>query len=457
MKKPNILLLTIDTLRSDILHCYGNSERITPNIDKLAEQGIRFNQAITGGTWTQAAFPVLLTSSYASMFGGCLGALAQERPSPVSSLADFGYSTAGFSTNPHLSVVTGYDRGFDYFVDLVPSKKDPPLRYRKGGQRLLRMPITHHISNLFGNGLKPARVYSSAGDLVASFSDWMGSNSISPFFAWLHFMDVHWPYHIEEHLNTPEEIARSWQDLAVMHERSNFKRTRTIDEKQRERFIGLYKQSLRYLDDQLGRLFDLLEEIQSLENTIIILVSDHGEEFLDHGRWGHWESNLYKEIIRIPLIIKLPNSAGGLAIDQMVRTLDLMPTILNLCDCPLPPGMLGSSLRPLWEEAEQEYNVRFSITEMYRPPWHRIAVRTETHKYIWDSKHPEETVLYDLKADPAEKINIVEEHPELVAQFQAQVDEHLAMVVGTEPASPVEEISYDDHVLERLRGLGYVD
>lgn len=457
MEKPNILLLTIDTLRRDVLHSYGYSERVTPNIDKLAEEGIRFSQAITGGTWTQAAFPVLLTSSYASMFGGCLGALAKERPSPVSSLADWGYTTAGFSTNPHISVATGYNRGFKYFVDLEPDEKNPPLRYRKGGQRLLRMPITHYISRLLGNGLKPARVYSSARDLVARFSDWLTSNSVSPFFAWLHFMDIHWPYHIEEHLSTPQEIARAWQDLAIMHERSNFNRTRKIDEKQRERFIGLYKQSLKYLDDQLGRLFDLLEVQQNLENTIIILVSDHGEEFLDHGRWGHWESNLFKEIIRIPLIIKIPNMTRGLVINRMVRTLDIMPTILDLCDCPNPPGMFGSSLRPLWEATGQEYDVRFSITEMHRLPWHRISVRTETHKYIWDNKHPEEAELYDLISDPVEKVNIVKDHPELSDQFQIQVDEHLALVAKTEPASPVEGLSYDSNLLERLRDLGYVD
>ena len=117
--RPNILLLTIDTLRRDMLGCYGYTRATTPKIDRLAESAIRFDQAITGGTWTQAACPVLLTSSYASMYGGRLGQLATERPSPVEVLARHGYATGAVSTNPHLSRATGYDRGFDFFQDLT--------------------------------------------------------------------------------------------------------------------------------------------------------------------------------------------------------------------------------------------------------------------------------------------------------------------------------------------------
>ena len=103
MNKPNVILLTIDTLRANMLHCYGHKKPLTPNLDRLAASGLRFEQAITGGSWTQAAFPVMLTSSYAAMYGGCLGQLSPERPSPIEALARNGYTTAGFSTNPHLS------------------------------------------------------------------------------------------------------------------------------------------------------------------------------------------------------------------------------------------------------------------------------------------------------------------------------------------------------------------
>ena len=128
MNKPNVILLTIDTLRADMLNCYGYNTPLTPNIDRLAASGIRFEQAISGGSWTQAAFPVIMTSSYPAMYGGCLGRLASERPSPIETLAAHGYTTGGFSTNPHLSYATGYNRGFHHFSDLIPNETEPRLR-----------------------------------------------------------------------------------------------------------------------------------------------------------------------------------------------------------------------------------------------------------------------------------------------------------------------------------------
>ena len=126
MNRPNIILLTIDTLRVDRLGCYTHNTHLTPNIDRLANSGIRFDQAISGGSWTQAAFPVLLTSSYAAMYGGCLGRLAPERPSPIETLASNGYMTGGFTTNLHLSRATGFDRGFLHFVEESPSAECAP-------------------------------------------------------------------------------------------------------------------------------------------------------------------------------------------------------------------------------------------------------------------------------------------------------------------------------------------
>jgi len=456
MNRPNVILLTIDTLRQDMLSCYGYNAPLTPHLDRLASSGIRFEQAITGGSWTQAAFPVLLTSSYASMYGGCLGRLALERPSPVETLAASGYTAAGFSTNLHLSRATGYDRGFHCFNELTPTETDPPLRRRKGGQRLLRNSLFHALLRPTGNNLRPARLYSSAADVTDSVGRWL-EQVTPPFFAWAHYMDMHWPYYLEETLTHPIEIAQAWRDLAVMYGQSNFNRKKTITATQRDRFVGLYQQSLQYLDTQIGRLMSHLARSGYDANTIIIVVSDHGEEFLDHGRWGHWESNLYDEILRVPLIIQLPNGPQGQVIRQQVRLLDLMPTILDLCGCPLPSDLMGVSLAPLWAQAEAEYEGEVAISEMRRDPWHRIAVRTEAFKYIWDSKRPAQPLLYDFRADPGEKQDVSQHHPQEVGWFQTGVDEHLRRVAETEPATTVPEIEYDEEVTRRLRDLGYIE
>jgi arylsulfatase A-like enzyme len=162
--------------------------------------------------------------------------------------------------------------------------------------------------------MRPARLYSSAAEVTDSVCRWL-ERVETPFFAWAHYMDMHWPYHLEETLTHPREIAQAWQDLAIMHGRSNYNRNKSITTAQRNRFVGLYEQSLQYLDTQIGRLRSCLDRLGYDANTMIIAVSDHGEEFLDHGRWGHWESNLYDEILKVPLIIRMPNWQPGASLD----------------------------------------------------------------------------------------------------------------------------------------------
>ncbi|OGO34731.1 MAG: hypothetical protein A2Z16_11370 [Chloroflexi bacterium RBG_16_54_18] len=423
-------------------------------MDKLATSGIRFEQAITGGSWTQAAFPVLLTSSYAGMYGGCLGRLAPERPSPIEALAEQGYFTGGFSTNLHLSRLTGFDRGFCHFRELIPSESDPILRRLKGGQRLLRNALTHSILLPIGLQTRPARLYSSAAEVTDSMCTWLRQVK-TPFFAWAHYMDIHWPYHLEETLIHPKEIAQAWRDLAIINGRSSFDRDKPMSITQRDRFIGLYESSLHYLDFQIGRLISFLETSGFKDNTVIILVSDHGEEFLDHGRWGHWESNLFDEILRVPLIIRLPNGPRGMVVHQQVRLLDIMPTILDICGSPTSEDILGGSMVSLWSRSKPIYDGKISISEMRRDPWHRVAVRTEAFKYIWDSKRPDKPDLYDLLNDPSENQNVCQSFPQVVSYFQATVDEHLERVAATEPQEAAPKLELDEQVAERLRNLGY--
>lgn len=454
MKKKNIVLLTIDTLRADMLGCYGYKSSLTPNIDRLANAGIRFEQAITGGSWTQAAFPVILTSSYASMYGGCLGPLAAERPSPIESLASYGYTTAGFTTNPLLSRSYGYDRGFDHFFDLVPTDTDPPLRKVKGGEHLLRSPVTHRLLSLFKQNARPARLYASARDLTTQVAHWL-TEVEEPFFMWLHYMDIHWPYHLEQNLKHPDEIAQAWKDMAHLHA-VNWKGAQ-ITPAQRDRYKCLYERALEYLDDQIGRLIRHLGGLGHLDDTAIILVSDHGEEFLERGRWGHLETNLHDEIVRIPFIIYLPGLAGNRVVQNQVSTLDIMPTILALSECPGPPGLLGANLTPLWSQRDDKYSVEVSISEMWREHWHIIAVRTSSHKYIWDSREPDQSKLYDLEIDPGENRDVHDRFPEQVKRFQSIINHHLKFVAKTALNGPVDEPELNSQVIQRLRDLGYVE
>ena len=452
MSKPNIILLTVDTLRSDRLGCYGFDPSITPNIDRLAENGIRFTQAITGGSWTQAAFPVLLTSTYASMYGGCLGPLSPDRPSPIKSLAENGYSTAGFSTSPLLSRSYGYERDFDHYVDLDPGEKDPWLRNVKGGHFLLKQPFTHSVSGLLNIDTKPVKIYNSAVDLTDRLCDWI-ENTKNPFFAWSHFMDVHWPYHLDDSLTNPSQIAQAWKDVVHLHN-ANWNNER-ITPAQRDHYINLYDMAVSYTDVQLGRLFNFLIERGLDQNTIIILVSDHGEEFLEHDRWGHWEDNLFDEILKVPLLISLPSKTQEEVINEQVSTLDLMPTILDICDCSPAMGMKGKSLVPLFNGKGEGFQSSVAISEMWRDSWHIISVRKGKFKYIWDSKHPNQTRLYDIESDPEELQNLSFELPEIVQEYHLQVDEVLIEMERT-MSMQVDTPELNEEMLSRLRDLGYL-
>ncbi len=454
MNRPNIVFLTIDTLRADRLGCYGFERPLTPNLDRLAEKGVRFTQAVTGGSWTQAAFPVMMSSTYASMYGGCMGALAEERPSPIQTMAANGYATGGFSTSPLLSRAYGYDRGFQTFVDLNPDEKDPPMRRWKGGQRLLRTPLTHALTRLLGVQTRPAKVYVTAAELTDAACQWLDGVD-APFFAWLHYMDVHWPYHQEETLTQPAEIAQAWRDLAHLHN-ANWHNVK-ITPQQRDHYIQLYEDALAYTDVQVGRLLDYLEQSGQMDNTVIVVVADHGEEFLEHGRWGHWENNLYDEILKVPLIIHLPEQEGPTVVAEQVRLLDLMPTLLDLCGCAALDGLEGISMRSLWEDDGAAYDAPVSVSEMWREHWHIIAVRTTAFKYIWDSKEPEKPLLFDLQADPGETRNVAEQHPKIVADMYAYVVARRQRMTETKPTHAAAEPDLDGEVLARLRGLGYVE
>jgi arylsulfatase A-like enzyme len=265
-------------------------------------------------------------------------------------------------------------------------------------------------------------------------------------------MDVHWPYHLEERLIDPGEIAQAWRDVVHLHN-ANWNRA-VITSAQREHYIRLYEEAVAYIDQQLGVLFDFLESSGLEEDTSIIVLADHGEEFQEHGRWGHWEDNLHDEIIKVPLLIKPPGLIRRQVIEEQVRLLDIMPTILDICECPSPENMLGTSLRPLWEAENNEHLPRVAISEMWRDTWHIIAVRTEGYKLIWDNKQPNTYRLYNLSRDPEETVPVEGEDEQLIAGLLSHVHKTLELMENTRQAASAPYL--DDAMISRLRDLGYL-
>ena len=452
--KPNILLLTVDALRADALAAYAGGESCTPHLDRLAGRSMLFKQAITNGTWTQAAIPPLLTSSYAGFYGGCLGSLSAARPSPVRALQQNGYRTVGISSNPWLSRRFGYDRGFDRFQDLVPDAHPLRLHRIRGGQALLRKPFTHRVAGRFGKRLTPPPVYMQAEHVNRVVLD-AAREPERPFFIWVHYMDIHWPYHMEPALITPREIARAWRDIARFHAVS-WGNAR-ISGREVEHFRSLYFKSLSYLDEQIGNLMLALQQTADLKNTVILLLADHGEEFMDHGQLGHLENNFYEEIVRIPFWIHLPGQHAPRESSVLVQPLDLMPTILDLCACPAPDGLEGASLVPLLTDGAAMPERDHVIIERPRPGSRMLAVRTSSKKYIWSEESGAEDQLFDLDLDPYERENRIREHPDLASSMRSVIMQHLSAIEAQGTAASAGSGVLGNQLEERLRGLGYLE
>jgi arylsulfatase A-like enzyme len=365
-----------------------------------------------------------------------------------------GYETAAFSTSPLLSRTYGYDRKFQRFNDLNPGEKNPWLRRVKGGQFMLRQPVTHQFVKLLGQNWRPPKLYATAAELNEAAMPWLASVN-EPFMAWMHYMDVHWPYHLEDTLTQPQDIAEAWQDLSHLHEVNWY--GAPVSPEQKARYVRLYEEAIVYTDAQIGKLMEFLDETGLSENTIVVLVSDHGEEFMERRHWGHVELNLYDEILKVPMVMRIPGVPGNQVVGQQVSTMDIMPTLLELAGCRIPEKVLGKSLVPLWDGYPEAYGVEVAIGERWRDTSHMIAVRTEEYKYIWDDAKPDQPLLFDLRQDPAELHNIAAEQPEVVQTLHQHVEAQLERMRSTAPAEKSKEPVLDAEIVDRLRGLGYVE
>lgn len=445
--KPNILLLTIDCLRADHLGLLDAAgESITPHLDRLAANSCVFRQAITAGGWTRPSLTALLSSTYASMYGGPHTRYARTRPIVTEPLQTTGYRTAGFTTNLQIGRAYGFDRGFDTFVESEPDGARARPRWARlpGMQRLLRQPLTHQLLTPLGLRTNPHEITTPAEHLSAEIYEWVAAPHAQPAFVWAHYMDVHWPYHTLRCPQTPTGLALAWRDLPIIDRMSQSHGHLNPGPAQVDRLRHLYRAAIRYTDEHIGRLIERLQAAGLWDKTALIVTADHGEEFFEHGRWSHYQ--LFDENIRVPLIVRLPGQAAGQVIDHQVSLVDIVPTVLALAGATPPETMLGQDLVATQRVAP-------TITEVMWPDTIRLAIRTPEFKYIYDDKQPDAPQLYDLQADPGETRNIYNLHPAVARQFTDLRQAHEER--GRLTAATTEAVQVDTDVTDRLKALGY--
>jgi arylsulfatase A-like enzyme len=432
--RRSLVLITADCLRADHCGFLGYDRPTTPFLDSLAAQSWVFTNAIVAGTPTYYSFPSILASRYPLALGRDAIGLSPDEPTLASALKDAGYATAGFSAaNPYLSHQFGYDPGFDTFRDFLDGEADAvPRRENANGLRSRanrrlaqlcgRLGLTSVYDELYfqycqriaappAESMDILRPFPSAEIIVDQARGWLASLPPGPFFLWLHFMDPHSPYYPTQKSmdimgngkTTPSRsryLNAFWNrdDLGISRLKSR-----------RKSILELYDACIRSVDTQVERLVGVLRQFELWDNCILAFTADHGEEFLEHGGRYHAPSKLTEELIRVPLLLRVPGMTARVARSPF-SLLHLAPTVLDALGVHAPSDFRGRSHYRQVERRE-DWDAR-ALTECIgdcknplflenRTGPRLLAVREREHKLVIDFTDGEER-LFDLKDDPGE-------------------------------------------------------
>jgi arylsulfatase A-like enzyme len=455
MSRANLILLTVECWRSDY---FGES---TPNIAQLGANSLVFSNTFTAGGWTLPAMTALMTSAYASMFGGCGVSLASPgRQVLAECLLHAGYWTAGLTASPICGFASGFHRGFGKFQD--ERRVPPPVPGLP--------PESDDWQKMVATGIAPHDLdtYFDAAHMTDAGLKWIADRKDDqPYFLWIHYMDPHWPCYDPERPAGHRELSEAWHDRHVY-------RTEVIPRRgeydpgaeMSARWIERYRRAVAETDRQIGRLLDGVKARPDWDRTIVAVTGDHGEEFLEHGKWHHVWNSLYREGIQVPFILRVPGAVPA-KVSQPVSHIDIAPTLLDYAGVSqfsyLPP-MLGVSLRSLIEGVQDGHSPsRPVLCEILNHPGgasYILAIMDQNWKYIYDFDHPRQSKLFYLPDDPCEKVNLRETRPEVFRRFEISRFEHISRGLIQimkrrrlgEPDQPM-----DATMKEQMIALGYMN
>ena len=380
----NVILLTLDAVRKDVLGCYGNTSGLTPFIDCLQDRSIRFTKGQASGPYTQASFPGILTSSYYLEYGKPKG-LSPKRTLISEPLKKAGITTAAFHSNPYLSGFLGWNRGWHVFYDSMEDEVDEKIPYIRGN--VINSKVAEWLSS-----------YTKGGEY-------------KPFFLWLHYMDIHEPYVPERKYvdMVDPSLTISQDEMYGLFQNTLLKRDVSDPEKVKL-LKKLYDMHVREVDTYVQEFFVTLEKLGILEDSVVIITSDHGDEFNEHGGLSH-DDKMCSELIDMPLLIYGTGKSG--TCDTLVSNVDTPPTIIHLFGLEPIKSFEGHSLLPLEDypekgcfgEAIDQRSQRGGDIEkdsyFYREKDLKVIYRANID--AWE--------MYDLREDPKELNNIVDTSP----------------------------------------------
>lgn len=424
---PDIILITIDTLRADHMSCYGYHRQTSPFIDSIARESVVFTNAYSTSSWTSPSMASIFTGYYPRGHGVLHGVargpkaaitgqemLVKDFLTIAEVLKQDGYTTFGVSSNGHISSGTGFSQGFDYFAT----------------HWFMKSPAPNHSVKKWLKNIREAAKY----------------------FLWIHYFDPHNPY----------APRLPWYKTYITRSNSFSKWVKEVMQNPKEYIEEIkkdpnafnvltdrYDSEINYCDYHIKKLFELL---QPGPNTLVVITADHGEAFLDHGQLLHGDT-LFEEEIRVPLIVQFPGKGKPVkTIHQPVSNRNILPTIVDIAGLDFTKKIPGKSLIPLISGDVTE-PPEYVFYELDWIGWAQ-AVRCDNWKFLISGRDKKEIFLYDLQADPREVRNLIKKEPEHYILLDSRLKHWLNANPGFK--APKIRIPVDKDRENKLKSLGYL-
>jgi len=445
---PNIILIVIDTMRSDHLSCYGYERNTTPNIDKFSKDAILFKDCYSQANHSNPGHASLFTGKYPISHGAhdpsyymlkqikniMSFPLMDEEVTLAEVLKENGYLTAAANANSvWITKKQGFHQGFDFWYNKYRFIYEPKIAtiFRK--------------LNYFEFISRFTKIYLNAAEINEVVFNWLDKYGKNSFFLFINYMDPHWPYIPEIPYN--KSFPAKTKKIYISNPYKFLRQEQELSEEEKNYLISNYDGETKYTDYHIGILLDKLKSMGIYKNSIIIITSDHGEFLGEHNRIIHG-TDLYDPVVKVPLIIKPHKSYKGQLFNKnTVQLIDVFPTILNMIAVPIPDDVQGTSLTK-----DTEHDI---ISENYNDWGKRdiISLVKDNYKFILSTDGSHE--LYNLEKDPGEINNLIDKESEIYESLKNEL-----LLWKKSIKEKIIDKKYlpkmDSETIRKLRALGYI-
>lgn len=456
---PNILVITIDTLRADHLSCYGYARRTSPVLETVAAEGVLFANAYAQSSWTKPSTASLLTSHYPTMHQTNLekSKLPESETLLAEVLRDAGYTTAVLSGNPWVTPEWGFDQGVDHFFSAYDERFARVTLFMMALKRVNKLVDGHATVYNAVKRRAQRELSTTERDEVVNVEAmrWLDANRDRPFFLYLHLMSPHHPY------NPPPPYDRIFNPHPVdppvtYYPRKSYyfgEQGEPLSDAKLADMVGRYDGDILFADTVVGKLLAHLRSRDLLERTVVVITADHGEEFYDHQNWGHGQS-VYNELLHVPLLVRYPAALPrGVRIAEPVMSVDIMPTLLELTGATTSSVLAGRSLVGLAQGKASDHPPEALAELLYRYGNGRALVRGTDKLIDIEVGEKQSHELYDLAADPGERRDLAAGGD--VTPYETRLDALVAW--AEEHRATAAEAAMTPEMEQRVKALGYVN